>query len=42
MGFVAVLDQPFRWPQAGDKLFQVSPHWDGNAHVALRGTLQVP
>ncbi len=34
MDFEAILNQPFRWPKAGDRLFQVSPHWDGNACVA--------
>jgi len=34
MDFEAILNQPFRWPKPGDKLFQVSPHWDGNAYVA--------
>ena len=31
MDLEAILIQPFRWPKAGDKLFQVSPDWDGNA-----------
>lgn len=34
MDFEAILSQPFRWPKPGEKLFQVSPHWDGNAYVA--------
>ena len=34
MDFDAILSQSFRWPKPGDKLFQVSPHWDGNAYVA--------
>ena len=34
MDFEALLNQPFRWPKAGDQLFQVSPDWDGNACVA--------
>ncbi|WGM47826.1 hypothetical protein KOAAANKH_02711 [Brevundimonas sp. NIBR10] len=31
MSFEALLSKPFRWPQAGDRLFTVSPDWDGNA-----------
>jgi hypothetical protein len=34
MDFEAILNRPFRWPKAGDKLFQVSPDWDGNAALA--------
>ena len=34
MDFEAILNQPFRWPQVGDKLFQASPQWGRNAHVA--------
>lgn len=34
MGFGSLLKRPFRWPKAGDKLFQVSPNWDGNAVLA--------
>lgn len=34
MDYEAILTQTFRWPQPGDRLFQVSPHWDGNACVA--------
>jgi hypothetical protein len=34
LDFEAILNQPLRLPKVGDKLFQVSPHWDGNACVA--------
>lgn len=34
MDFEAILKAPFRWPKAGDKLFQISPAWDGNAVLA--------
>lgn len=34
MDFEAILNRPFRWPQAGDKLFQVSPDWEGNSVLA--------
>ncbi|MDP3115953.1 MAG: hypothetical protein Q8N19_02440 [Phenylobacterium sp.] len=34
MDFEVALKAPFRWPKAGDKLFRVSPAWDGNAVLA--------
>ncbi len=34
MSFESLLNRPFRWPKAGDRLFQVSPDWDGNAVLA--------
>lgn len=34
MSFESLLNRPFRWPTAADKLFQVSPRWDGNAVLA--------
>ncbi|MCA0367233.1 MAG: hypothetical protein LCH57_04115 [Proteobacteria bacterium] len=34
MAFEDLLNQPFRWPKAGDQLFTVLPHWDGNATLA--------
>ena len=32
--FEALLNHPFRWPKAGDTLFQVSSDWNGNAYLA--------
>jgi len=34
MSFESLLNRPLRWPKAGDKLFQVSSAWDGNAVLA--------
>lgn len=34
MDFEGLLHKPFRWPQAGDRLFTVSPAWGGNATLA--------
>ncbi|MEN5230805.1 hypothetical protein [Brevundimonas naejangsanensis] len=34
MVFGDLLNTPFRWPTAEDRLFTVSPNWDGNAVLA--------
>jgi len=35
--FEAILNQPFRWPKAGDKLFTTSQRRDSNAFIDLLG-----
>ncbi|MBO9501647.1 hypothetical protein [Brevundimonas sp. A19_0] len=37
MDFTEILNRPFRWPKAGDKLFSASSRWDGNAHLEPHG-----
>jgi hypothetical protein len=34
MSFDDLMQRPFRWPKADDRLFQVSARWDGNAVLA--------